>query len=319
MSQVEALFPRVIDATIRSEWKRCPQSFFRRHVQGLTRGREETSIHLHFGGCFASALEAARLEYCDSSDTSDSLHAACEQFIHKWGDFEPQPRTRSEEAKTLAAGLHALQRYFAEWPLDDTDFSIHTHQSKPCVEFSFALPIPGALHPDTGEPLLYCGRFDSILDYGNAVWGEDDKTTYGDPNTDQWRNQWKLRGQFTGYTWGAREYGLPLKGFIIRGIGIQKTDIKLGWTLTPRPDWLVETWLKQLQDDVIGMTSAYNAFKLEHLILPEHHAFGYNFDHSCSDFGGCQFLDLCTSEHPERWLDEYHVSRWNPLDRQDDK
>lgn len=312
------IFPRVIDATIRSDWLKCPHSFFRRHVQGLQ--RPGLSVHLHFGSVIARGLEVARRTYFETSDASDALHNACEAAIHAWGDFVmPDGLTRTAANKTLSAALATLQAYFREWPLDDDTLTIHTEDGKPCVEYSFALPIPGSRHPDTGEPILYAGRFDLIADYQRSVWGLDDKTTSTDPNSDMWRNQWKLRSQFTGYCWGAREYGIPLKGFIVRGMGVLKTDIKLGWALAPRPTWMIDAWLSQLQADTNSMCKRYNQFMDER----DDHTFGRNvshpfrqtFDYACADFGGCAFLDLCASEHPDDWLDTFEVRRWNPLDR----
>lgn len=307
------IFPRVIDATMRSDWLKCPHAFFRRHVQGLS--KPSVNVHLHFGGVVARGLEVARRTYYDTADTSDALHNACEAAIHAWGDFEPKDNpSRSEANKTLSSALATLQAYFREWPLDEDPIQIHTHNGAPCIEFSGALPIPGSRHPDTGEPILYAGRFDLIGDYQHSQWGLDDKTTSIDPNSDSWRNQWKLRSQFTGYTWLSREYGMHLKGFIVRGMGVQKADIKLGWALAPRPPWMIDAWLAQLSYDVSRMCEQYHDLQYNARLSPPH-AFPQSFDHACADFGGCSFLDLCSSEHPDNWLDSYEARRWDPLTR----
>jgi hypothetical protein len=268
----------------------------------------------------ARGLEVARRTYFSTRDPSDALHDACEAAIHAWGDFTPPDNpTRTEANKTLSAALATLQAYFREWPLDEDPLQIHAHNGTPCIEYSGALPIPGSRHPDTGEPILYAGRFDLIGDFQKSTWGLDDKTTGTDPNSDSWRQQWKLRSQFTGYVWLAREYGVTLKGFIVRGMGILRTDIKLGWALAPRPEWMVDGWLRQLQDDVKNMCEQYE--RLQWTSRPHTssdinaHPFPQTFDHACADFGGCGFLDLCSSEHPDDWLDTYEVRRWNPLDR----
>lgn len=320
----DAIFPRVIDATMRSNWRACPHSFFRRHVQGLTKAGG-VSVHLHFGACIARGLEVARKAYCGGASSQNALLDGCEALIAAWGNFEAAPRTRTEANKTLEAALSALQAYLREWPLDDDPVQIHRHNNEPCVEFSFALPIPGSRHPDTGDPIIYCGRYDFIGDYQSAVWGVDDKTTSSDPNSDYWRQQWKLRGQFSGYCWGAREYGLPLKGFIVRGIGILTHDIRCSWALTPRPEWMVDQWLAQLKSDVWYMCEQYKHLRLRDIVQQVHpddgadcaHPFPQSFADACADFGGCQFVDLCANEHPELWLDDYTINRWNPLERSD--
>lgn len=310
------VFPRVIDATMRSDWRSCPHKFFRRHVQGLA--KPSTNVHLHFGAAVASGLEAARRVYCAGNSADVSMLAGCQALIAAWGSYEPVARTRSEANKTLENALGALTAYFHEWPLDEDPVQIHRHAGEPCVEFSFALPIPGSRHPDTGELMLYCGRFDFIGDYDAAVWGVDDKTTSSSPNNDYWRTQWKLRGQFSGYCWGAREYGMPIKGFIVRGMGVKTASVECGWALAPRPTWMVDQWLLQLQDDVAQMATQYEALvgTAHFTDKPLGHAFPQAFADACSDFGGCAFLDLCSEQYPDTWLDDYVVSRWNPLERQ---
>src|SRR5438067_858505 len=107
----EVIFPRVIDNTMYSDWRSCAHRFFRRHLQGLSRGR--TNVHLHFGGCIAAAFETARLHYCRGDDARDCVKDACEAFIERWGDFEiPPGASRTEQNKSLAAGLLAIQDYF---------------------------------------------------------------------------------------------------------------------------------------------------------------------------------------------------------------
>jgi hypothetical protein len=133
---------------------------------------------------------------------------------------------------------------------------------------------------------------------------------------------WKLRGQFSGYCHGARLYGMPMRGFIVRGVQILTSSIRCAWALAPRPDWMVDRWLAQLQDDTSSMCMQYSTLTRSHLHeewqgLPHAHPFPQDFADACTDFGGCQYLDLCTSEHPDRWLDDYTVRRWNPLTREE--
>jgi hypothetical protein len=259
---------------------------------------------------------------------------ACEAVIQEWGtafdDFVPV--TRTERNKTLANCLLAVQEYFREWPLDDDELTIHTHNGQPCVEFSFAVPIPGSCHPDTGEQLLYAGRFDFIGDYNRTVYGNDDKTASVDPRNDSWRNQWRLRGQFSGYCWGAREYGLNMDGFFVRGMGVLTDSVRCGQAIIARPPWMVNAWLHQMQDDVKMMCAQYSKFKAgcynatdqESIRIGTHathnalgHAFPQSFADACADFGGCSYLDLCCSERPSDWLGEYIERRWNPLTREE--
>ncbi len=313
-------FPRVLDATMLSDWKKCPHAFFRRHVQGLVKPR--VNIHLHFGGVVAKGLETARRGFLRHGDARDAVTDACEAVIQEWGtafdDFVPT--TRTERNKTLANALLALQEYFREWPLDDDELTIHVHDGQPCVEFSAASVIPGSRHPETGEPLLYAGRFDFIGDYNRTTYGNDDKTASVDPRNDSWRNQWRLRGQFSGYCWLAREYGVNIDGFFVRGMGILTDSVRCGQAIIARPPWMVDAWLRQMQDDVAQMVTQYQILttNISSLTRPRlGHAFPQSFADACADFGGCSFLDLCTAERPDTWLSEYIERRWNPLTREE--
>src|SRR3990172_5087025 len=89
------------------------------------------------------------------------------------------------------------------------------------IEFSFAAAIPEVKHPETGDPILFCGRFDQLAEYNKMLFVEDEKTTTS--LGEQWRNNWDLDSQFTGYVWGAKQFGLPVVGAIVRGIGLLKT------------------------------------------------------------------------------------------------
>ena len=38
---------------------------------------------------------------------------------------------------------------------------------------------------------------------------------------------------------------------------------------------------------------------------------GY-FNESCQAYGGCEYLGLCKSEHPQRWLGDFVTRVWDP-------
>jgi hypothetical protein len=318
----EFIFPQVIDNTMRSDWKACPHRFFRRHIQGLASPGK--SIHLHFGGCMARGLEIARRTFHSGKSPDAALFAGIEAAIAMWGDFDiPPDASRTAKLKTLDACILALAEYFKKWPLDDDEFTIHHHNNEPCIEFSGAWPIPGSRHPETGEPILYAGRFDAILNARSSVWGLDDKTTSSDPSSKGFSDQWRLRGQFTGYCWLAQCFGVRLTDFLIRGTQILTSEIRCGQIHVSRPDWMIDQWLWQLQADVTEMCRQYLAALIDplhpYLGMGEAHPFPQAFDHACHDFASpCSFADLCSSQHPERWTDEFTIARWNPLVRAED-
>ena len=307
-------FPPVLDSTMRSAWLTCPHYFLRRHCQGLTTS-DDISVHLHFGATFASGLEAARRSYWAGSPQSAAVVDGADAIVKAWGSYTFNPTKRSEEVKSLDNCLLALTDYFRQWPLDTDAVRIHEFEGEPCIEFSGSWPI-GILHPETGDDIVYAGRFDLIgdrTDLNNEVWGLDDKTGRISDNPEKWT----MRGQFTGYCWLASKYGLPLKGFLVREVQPLTASIKLNQAVTSRPQWMVDRWFHQLQCDVYDMLDAWQAFREQ----PggDESAFSRVLDSGCYTFNRpCEFTPLCNAEYPERWLDTYHVRRWDPLVREAD-
>ena len=308
------VFPRVIDDTIRTNFLTCPHYFFRRDVQGLTASEETKSVHLVFGGAVAHGLEHARRAFFAGASSPDAIAHGVAQAIRHWGDYEP-PETTRRSHKTLENVVCCVTDYFGRFDLETDDIQIANIEGKPGVEFSFALPIPNSRHPTTGEPILYAGRFDllGITDTGMHV-GVDDKTAgyLGDT----WPEQWKLRGQFTGYAWGAREYGHRLGQFRVRGIKPTATVTEFAEAIVTRPDWQIEQWLAQLRDDVTRMCEAWEILTSPGQQISHGHPFAQRFSPACHSYNRpCQFLDLCNTPDPDQWISNYRVDRWNPLTR----
>ncbi len=227
------------------------------------------------------------------------------KVILDWGDFIP-PESGSGHQKTLDACLDALYSYFIQWPPADDIIRPHMVNGEPAVEWSFALPIPGIKHPETGEPILYAGRFDMLAEYDKALFVLDDKTASSLGAS--WQNQWKLASQMTGYVWAAKEYGFNIQGVIIRGAAILKRDITFAMVIEQRPNWIIDRWLLQLKRDVRRM-----------ILMWEAEEFDYSIDGACSNYGGCKYLTLCTSEDPTPWIKQYYQeSHWDPLKRETD-
>ena len=295
----EVEFPEVIDATFMNEWRGCRHKAYRAHMQHWK--TEGESVHLHFGACFASALEAVRRDfYIAGKPAEESLGTGMRTFMESWGDYVPPDFV----AKTLERGLGALDFYFETWPLGDKN-GAHPHimpSGLPAIEFSFAEPLP-FLHPVTNQPVIYAGRCDMIADFAEGVYLEDDKTA--SQLGDSWAKQWELRGQFTGYSWAARESGINTKGVLVRGVSILKTKYGSAQSLTNRSAAEIDEWLATTIDDLAELRTAW-----------EQRRWKKNFGDTCAAYGGCQFVPICKSPDPDTWLKAYFVrSKWDPLER----
>ena len=71
--------------------------------------------------------------------------------------------------KSLDRMVGALEYYFDQYPLDTDPARIALVGGIPGIEWSFALPIPFN-HSTTGNPLLYCGRTDAVVDFAGGLY-----------------------------------------------------------------------------------------------------------------------------------------------------
>ncbi len=298
----EFRFPEVIDNTLRKEFSGCPYkamlSSFNRLAPALP------SIHLHFGSCLAAGMETARKAFYGEQQLPEheAIDAGQETIRRKWGDFDPDG---NGTVKTLARCLDALELYFLEYPMRTDHLKpLNADKQKPAVEFSFGLALP-INHPDTGNPLIYAGRFDMLAEFNGTLFAVDEKTS--SQLGASWGKQWDLASQFSGYCYAAQQYGYPVAGAIIRGIGILKTQTTFAQHLTYRPKWLLDQWYEQLLRDIERMIFAY-----------KQGYFDKNFGDACSAYSGCGFKQLCTTNTPENWISGNYTERhWNPLDKGD--
>ncbi len=301
-------FPNLIDNTQREAFRNCPHKWYRAHIQHLAPATP--SIHLHAGGAFARGLEVARRSfYSTGLNEAESVKLGWEALQEVYGDFDVA-NGYENHAKSLANMERAYEDYFFEYPLGkDKIKPIRLDSGGSGVEFSFSVPTE-VMHPETGNPILYGGRFDMLGERDDSLFVVDEKTT-GSLGS-QWASQWDLNSQFTGYCMAARAFGYPVAGAIIRGIGLLKTKITHSQVVLYRSDWEIERWWKQLHRDLRMMVAQWEEDTGD--------GQGYDFalGAACNSYGGCGFKRICTSKTPEDWTGApyYRIHKWSPLDQE---
>jgi len=291
----EQRFPSVIDSTMLSTW-RCRRKFQLAFLERY--GSQGKSIHLTAGGAYAKGLEVARRAFMEGSSPERSLLLGTHALIVDYGDADA-----AGTAKTLDRMVGALEFYFDRYPLQTDPCRISDIAGRPAIEFSFGLPLPFN-NPDTGEPLLYAGRTDAIMDFVGGRYILDDKTTSS--LGESWSRQWTLRSQFTGYAWAARTLGIKTAGTIVRGVSILKTKYDTAQAIINQPDWKIDRWVAHRDFQISEMLAAY--------------ATGYfdpALDDTCNEYGGCTFKQICEVSPAQQiqWLETNFVeNEWNPLE-----
>ncbi len=288
-------FPELIDASLLAAFKSCPELCRKVYFEHYK--SKAPSVHLHAGASFASGVEAARTAfYVDHAPAEDAVAIGVQALQTFYGDFD----CPADSAKSLDRMTGALIYYFDNYPLEHENDPIILASGKRAIEVSFAEPLP-INHPETGNPLIYCGRLDAILNFSGGRYVTDEKTTT--QLGASWSRQWDLRSQFTGYCWGARQWGIKVDGALVRGVSILKTKYDTQQAISYRPDWMIDRWYAEMLVYVNQMLAMYKSGVWLH-----------NLDHACAEYGGCQFREACSSQDETPWLDTYFERRrWNPL------
>lgn len=289
-------FPKWIDNTGLSDFITCERKGFYSKVKLIIpEGRNTGFVS---GGAFAKGLEVAKTAfYIHGKSVDESLGLGLEALWKDYGDHEP---SKNQSAKTWQGMSHAYLYYFDVWPLgDDPCKPAMLAEGRPAIEFSFAIPLE-VNHPQTGEPILYTGRCDTIGQFRSSLYIVDEKTTKGiGPH---WAAAWSLRGQFLGYTYAARLYGYNVKGAIVRGIAILVTENKHAECIRPYSEHLIETWWNRTNYQVRRMVDCWKRGEWIE-----------DFSHGCDSFGGCPYMRICETANPEAWEAQFITSTWDPL------
>lgn len=295
-------FPSVIDSSIMATLKSCSAKFSYEYIQNY-KPKTAGSVHLVAGGAFAKGMEVTRQRfYIDGVDPDTAMAEGLGALLAAYGNFDPGDSPKSPERM---AG--AFEFYFSHYPLIRGEQDpIILPGGKAGIEFNFVHPLP-VVHPQTGEPLLYSGRLDAIINFAGGVFMVDEKTTSQLGPT--WSRQWDLRSQFTGYAWGCRESGIKVDGAIVRGVSILKTKYETQQAISYRPEWQIDRWLDELCEWLEQAISSWKRGRFLH-----------NLDHSCAEYGGCPFRQACSSQDPQPWLETFFERRhWDPITRVETK
>jgi hypothetical protein len=295
------ILPQHIDATMMSCFRSCPRKFYNEFILGLR--PSGISIDLHAGAAFAHALEVVRHEvFVNHRPLPDALLRAEAAFEIYWGDFRiPEHKTTTKRPDRVWA---AVEEYFKQYSPTTDHIQPYFVDGKPTFEFTFAIPLDDPewpLHPVTGDPFLYTGRFDMMGEYlGNPIIC-DDKTS-GQGHYSGWSEKWDLRSQFIGYTWACQQLGIAADSVVVRGVGILMQKIALAEAIKPYSDHLRAKWYDQLHRDVCRMVRMWDEGYWD-----------YNLGEACTSYGNCVFATACQSSNPEPWLKTFDVRRWNPV------
>lgn len=274
----------------------CLRKYQYRMIQGWQPHRK--SIHLIFGGHYATALEHfyKYLALGKSRDEAEMLIIR-ETLIATWDHEHGEPWQSDHNTKTRENLIRTIVWYLDQFR-EDSCTTVHLSEGQPAVEYSFALPV------DNG--IVLAGHLDRVVEYAGAPYIQDQKTT-GSTITSRYFDGYDPDTQMSLYTFAGKAiFGIPIKGVMIDAaqIAVGFTRFERGFTF--RDDGQLNEWY---DGAMWHIEKARKATQENH--FPQNPS-------SCGNFGGCEFRHVCSRSPAvrEQFLkaDFSQQKRWDPLE-----
>lgn len=283
-----------IDSSSLSAAKKCLRYYRYTIIDGWR--KKDDSVHLRFGGEFASWLEfyhkcrAAGVEYEDALDTTMAYALNATFDWHS----DHTIKTRETLIRTIIWYLDSYR--------DDQAQTVILHNGQPAVELSFKLELPW--NASATQPYILCGHIDRMIIYGEDYFCQDQKTTSSSLGAYYFK-QFSPNGQMSGYTVASKAiFDIPVSGVMIDAVKVLVGSTEFARSFTSRTEGQLTEWL----EDTRQWT--------EILRLAAEKDFWPQNDASCNNYGGCAFREVCSQDPMVRqnYLETYFEKKvWNPL------
>lgn len=290
----------------------------------------EKSVHLLFGGYYATALEHYYKHIALGATSDEALELVVEEaLIATWNypcetcqgsgkiDFDhteqggtskclncdgPTPAygpwLSNHNAKTRENLIRTIVWYVDQFENESIEV-FKLSDGKPAVEYSFTLPV------DDG--LMFSGHLDRLVTYAGDQYVMDQKTT-GSTISASYFDGFSPDVQMSMYTFaGQIIFNIPVKGVIIDAaqIAVGFTKFERGFTF--RSNTQLEEWYE---------TSMYT---IRRAIAATKENFFPMDRTACGNYGGCEFRKVCARSPQVRdnflRADFVKGETWDPLTR----
>jgi CRISPR/Cas system-associated exonuclease Cas4 (RecB family) len=263
------------DSTSLSSFVTCPRKYYLSMLQGWT--SEHKSVHLIFGGHYASALEHFHKHRAAGVEYDDALRLVVKEALENTWDREANaPQDWLHSSKTRDTLIRSIVWYLEHFK-DDPMQTVILSNGQAAVEYSFSV--------DLTDEYIYCGHIDRLVTYGdNAdVYVQDQKTS-GAQITPRYFEGYSPDYQMTGYTWaGQIIFAMPVKGVVI-----DAAYIAVGFTAFGRqPVTRSEKQLEEFRSEVLHYIGQAKRC---------HESGYYPMNRTaCGNYGGCEFKRICSA------------------------
>lgn len=295
------------DATSLDLAQTCLRKYYYSMILGIR--PKNKSVHLIFGGIYASSLEHFYKYRAEGASIEEAqLRVVREAMIESWehdrdsnGERIPgtgHPVYFDDTKKTRVNLIRTIVWYIEQFAAETEDGlkTYHLQSGKPAVELSFALEI--------ADNVLYCGHLDRVVSMGDQLYVMDQKTTGGTVGT-YYFSQFSPNNQMSGYSFAGRAVlHSPIQGVIIDAAQIAVNFTRFERGVTTRTKDQLEEWLEGTLHtiQITQEASRKNFFPMN--------------PNSCGNYGGCAFRELCSRSPQVRQnfiKSDFTSHDWDPI------
>ena len=264
------------------------------------------SVHLRFGGHYATALEHFHKHLALGMDREEALvEVVHEALLATWDiagtkDGEPigAPWNSYDTNKTRETLIRTIIWYI-DFFAEETLQTVILSDGRPAVEYSFTVT--------ADDGILLCGHLDRLVVQDDVHYVVDQKTT-ASTVAPYYFAQYTPDTQVSLYTFAGKAlFHMPINGIII-----DAAQIAVGFSRFERGFvFRSEDQLEEWYDETMRRIADFNA-NVRESYFPMNPA-------SCNNYGGCEFRSICSlpPRHREQFLkgNFQKQPRWNPLER----
>lgn len=289
-----------MDSTSMGTFKECPRKYQLSIIYGWR--PRKLSVHLTFGLHYHKALEAYDHAKAAGMAHPQALLAAVKiAMIITWDKETSRPWISDDAYKNRLTLIRSVVWYLDQFANDPLKTVILAN-GKPAVELSFRFELPYTAK--NGQPFLWCGHLDRLVEFQDEFFGLDRKTTKAQISPDFFA-KFSPDNQMSGYSYAGRVvWNTPVKGMIIDAAQVLVSGTRFKRGFAPRDEaqlneWAGDLgfWLAQAQQCAVNGYWPMN-------------------DKSCGNYGGCDFRGICgrSPSVREQWLrGMFHKRVWDPL------
>jgi hypothetical protein len=284
-----------LDSTSLGAAKKCLRYYKQTIIDGWR--RRDESVHLRWGGEFAKWLEFYHKCRAAGIDYEDALEETLAYLLYATFEWKSDHPTKNRE--TLVRSII----WYLDAYKDDLAKTLILKDGRPAVELSFKLELPW--NAATGKPYILCGHIDRMIEYDDAAFVQDQKSTGGSLGAYYFK-QFSPNGQMSGYTVAGKAiFDIAISGVMIDAVKVLVGSTEFARSFTSRTQGQLDEWL----EDTRKWTGIIK-FAAENDYWPMN-------ENSCHTYDGCAFREVCSQDPKVRqsYLETYfHKSFWNPLE-----